>query len=484
VCYYSCIEENSFNIVSSNRNEGDIAAARQWLEQQYGNAINTRTPGDSVQQHSLVLDWEHALTYKKGHLETVEIPIKEGWDILITDEATTDKLLAYEKIDSLYNQTRLVIATDRKESTTNSFIMTFVGSYSYLTSAKSLRKNSYLKCAPDFDGSVLYYEIDGLFANGWVYKHGKIRAALIPEKGEKYVPVNTRQLVNRTDCYAVWTEIYYRVYIGSNLYHEYTQIKDPHIECYESTEDDGFDIPTGGLYIPGLGGGSGSSNDPTNTPCAQAASLNNDTVFRARINELLDSIFAETTEYGWIKTTTGEIIRPSVREEKSTNYSFADLNGKKITEMYHMHPSSAPLTSWSDLCSLANQCKLGRINYEQFSYGIISQFGSISMAIVNIDKFKAFMEKVGEQNAKLYDAFYNMASQHYRNGMGGIVGKLSLFLEEQDAGVELLFQRNERQRDNIEWANQWKVVTHIEDLVGGDPEDKQKKYTIEANGCD
>lgn len=64
-----------------------------------------------------------------------------------------------------------------------------------------MEKNTYLYRQPDFDGSVLFFEINGTFVNGWQYENGKIVATIAPKQKEvttDSVSVQTRALVE--DC--------------------------------------------------------------------------------------------------------------------------------------------------------------------------------------------------------------------------------------------------------------------------------------------
>ncbi|MDR0893605.1 MAG: hypothetical protein LBN24_13520, partial [Mediterranea sp.] len=185
-----------------------VVAARQWIEQNYNGYIQTRTPIDTTSAPStLIFDWENARTFQKGRYETVEIPIIQGWDLLILDESTADRLLAGGTVDSLYNFTRLVVETDRKTDSICSFIMTFIGSYEYLTSKRSLRENSYLERDPSFDGTVMFHYMTGDFMNGWKYEKGEIVSALISQKQDGGAAiVRTRRTESGYDNCYVYTE--------------------------------------------------------------------------------------------------------------------------------------------------------------------------------------------------------------------------------------------------------------------------------------
>lgn len=71
------------------------------------------------------------------------------------------------------NTAKIVVEKDKLTGRIRSFVMIFIGSYDYLKKTKSMGKNTYLYRQPDFDGSVLFYEINGTFINGWKYEKGK-----------------------------------------------------------------------------------------------------------------------------------------------------------------------------------------------------------------------------------------------------------------------------------------------------------------------
>ena len=59
----------------------------------------------------------------------------------------------------------------------NCFVMLIVPDLSYLEKSdfKPFYKNTYLERDDDFSGYILYYELDGTFANGWRYEDGELR---------------------------------------------------------------------------------------------------------------------------------------------------------------------------------------------------------------------------------------------------------------------------------------------------------------------
>lgn len=111
------------------------------------------------------------------------------------------------------NTAKIVVEKDKLTGRIRSFVMIFIGSYDYLKKTKSMEKNTYLYRQPDFDGSVLFYEINGTFINGWKYEKGKIVASIAPKideenGGPKENNATSRAIVEDcTDyCYTVYDE--------------------------------------------------------------------------------------------------------------------------------------------------------------------------------------------------------------------------------------------------------------------------------------
>lgn len=124
-------------------------------------------------------------------------------------------------------------------------------------------KNSYLYREPDFDGKVLFYELNGTFINGWKYTNGKITGSIAPVIEEDTDKPQSRAWVE--DCYTdydyeieqVCEDDYYIEYdeeygesyvIESHCWDEYVQV--PYEVCDEYWEEDEDnweeDYPIGG----------------------------------------------------------------------------------------------------------------------------------------------------------------------------------------------------------------------------------------------
>ncbi|MDR0989033.1 MAG: hypothetical protein LBM06_06195 [Prevotellaceae bacterium] len=358
--FFTCTENDLFDPFSDTNDTTQIVTAREWFEDIYGVSVETRVPGDSIMSSAITFDWDNAQTYKKGNSETVEVPIKDGWSLLITDETTGEQLLDGARIDSLYNLTRLVIETNRKEDTTRSFIMTFVGSYDYLTSAKSLRKNSYLKRASDFDGTVLFYTVESDFMNGWRYQKGKIIASLSPRKVGGNIWSQTRALYPQYDCYLVWKEYYSYTIAGNEIYF-HTEIGNVHEECYLIGMYEGGN--DGGNAI---GGGGGSTTDPKDDAPKSSKIFRNSSwsdkeweIIESWLNKIIDKSCMGSNMYnGLVTLLNGKTISITFTNNSSSSF---DKDGIHISnknmesnmlfhEMFHLYRAynSANASAYND----------------------------------------------------------------------------------------------------------------------------------------
>jgi hypothetical protein len=379
--------------------------------------------------------------------------------VFYADEETGEHILAGEQIDSLYNLVRMVVETNRKTGITQTFLMTFISSYDYLTSKKSLRKNSYLKRASDFDGTVLFHTLQREFVNGWKYKKGKIVHELVPDEAMGQAATTRSMPTTRVagyDCF-----------VTQHSWQEFTIEDDggwlliastkPVIICFphgggNDSSGSGMIDSDGNPLLGGGGGGDGSAPNPdgvtgdsiTNDPCISAQEISANTGLRSRADELLNKINTGTrVEEGWI--TANGVIHHVVGEEGEVGYPSSVLNSfnntHSITERYHMHPKDqGPYPSWGDFTALADDYTKGRINEENFSYGVVSTFGCMSFVIADEAAFHAFMQKVDQGDEKLYNAYYAMNKNTVRHGDNPAISKFIQFLDQQSSGISVLYR--------------------------------------------
>ena len=208
-----------------------------------------------------------------------------------------------------------------------------------------------------------------------------------------------------------------------------------------------------------IGGGSSSSGGNTSggvgqspaasigdaldvDPCAAASQAKKDQALIQRVQELLDKVSnyrAGDKEYGWVKTTDGSIIRPASVGEGRMNYDNSQLSNVKIVERYHNHPGGGgAFPSWADLKVLANDYKQGRIDVDNFLYGVVSEFGCLSLVITSEEAFNIFANKVRRDDERIKESFDKMKGIKNPD-TDAMIGKYIDFLTNAISGLEVLY---------------------------------------------
>lgn len=189
---------------SKNKNEElTIAVAQQWYQSNYAPIVTTRSNmTDSTRNLLMMLSWDKAKESNRRRYEVVEIPIRTKRAHILLDAETAREWQPNAPAKFIRNTAKIVVERDKKTEKTRSFMMVFIGSYNYLKTTRTMGKNTYLYRQPDFDGMVLFYELNGVLINGWKYTNGKITGSISPKTGndDKVISkVETRAWVK--DCY-------------------------------------------------------------------------------------------------------------------------------------------------------------------------------------------------------------------------------------------------------------------------------------------
>lgn len=214
---FSCTEEFPLKDLSLSEKQSDKyqnteltkSVAKQWYESNYKPVVTTRANYDDSIVNMMKPDWKHAKEFNRQRYEVVEMPILVKGASIILDAETAQKWTPETKDRAIRNTAKIVIERDKRTGQTRAFVMIFVGSYNYLKKTKTMGQNTYLYREPDFDGSVLFYELNGTFVNGWAYKEGKITACISPklpgETEEKIPQQRTRAMIEdcHDECYTV-----------------------------------------------------------------------------------------------------------------------------------------------------------------------------------------------------------------------------------------------------------------------------------------
>jgi proteasome lid subunit RPN8/RPN11 len=206
-------------------------------------------------------------------------------------------------------------------------------------------------------------------------------------------------------------------------------------------------LPEGGYSTPEKEG-----DEKNKELSVKIEKLNADERLKTKVKEIFDSFYQKTNrkENGWIRTAKN-VYGPSNQESTQIKYDWRKIE-KGITEWYHSHPTGAPIPSAADLSLLTSRYTGGYLDVDNFSYGVISEFGCTTFIIISEEDFKAFAESFS------YDKMKEELNQFYLNNRGGaetIVSAFSDFLDRQNTGLELIF--NPYDQSTNEWGG-WKVL--------------------------
>ncbi|GAA6432241.1 hypothetical protein K140096H11_07350 [Bacteroides intestinalis] len=188
--------------------------------------------------------------------------------------------------------------------------------------------------------------------------------------------------------------------------------------------------------------------------------LSGDADFRNKVDLFFDKNQTEYFEDGWLKTSTGEYISPSNRTESSLSYDYSrQVAGKLITEHYHCHPAitgQSCITSLSDLKKMAFYYQKGNIDVDNYSFGVISDIGCLSIIITSEDLFAIFADKVYNENKESDDVINSAWEDNITNVKSGIpeesIGKLIRFFNSTNAGLSVMFRPMSPTDKNKDWV--------------------------------
>ena len=201
-------------------------------------------------------NWEQAFVNENDNYTIVEATLKTLESVLFILPQNTE-LFEMSK-DKRYRQTitRLVVRTHKKTHETDAFFMSILPSASYLESVdfKPFYKNNYLTIDELFDGVIVFHDLNGTRANGYVYENGTVTKIL--PRSDSFI--QTKGISTYTKCVDVYEETCTTFVVVT----EYEgQVVNHYVDGDCTTEYIGQDCWTEVAYIPDeIGGGSGSGS--------------------------------------------------------------------------------------------------------------------------------------------------------------------------------------------------------------------------------
>lgn len=447
---YSCWQDEwssnvTDEVIFDSNKELTIAKAEQWYNATNSSATTVRSLSADGRIPAKP-NWNKAKESKKGDLEVVETTLMTSGSTFFMDNETKEKYELQDDLDKIYNVAHMVTLKNLETGEIYNFIMVFIGTYDYLMHTTSFENNSYLHREADFDGKVLFYNFNYGLVNGWKYESGKITASISPgteegyrmslQRGRGQSVCNTEiDWMEKRNCHndIVWDHELglpgIDVICDKYLHPEYHEV------CV-SLDDDEMD------------GGGGGYNPPSNppetppTPCKRAKTLSQDAAFKSRIKDVYRKTFSagNTVEQGFIQTSDGQTIFPNVQESGSAKFTNDQIAGKEIMEWYHSHPTGSMITSWADLKALAIRYQQGYVKSENFTYGVVSEFGCMSIMITSPTDFNTFATKV--RNGELSESWNAYIVGASGGGVDECIGQLLKFLDRNNSGLSVMFSSN------------------------------------------
>lgn len=511
ICFYACYDGEEWDaqqgvhrVSPTKRNKQlTTSVARQWYESNYDPVVSVSTRSGDEMPALIKPKWANATERNRGRYEVVQMPILTRTSRIIVDEDTRlhfDELRMQKK---LRNSTHLVILKDLKTGNIRSFISVFVGSYDYLKKTTRMSRNTYLYREKDFDGKVLFFKLNGSMINGWKYRDGKIVGKITP------IDEDTKILMTRS---GYWEE---ECRIETN--YEYVEecedapeetdwdeeygigpvIRPPICEnvlvpidtrvCeYVWVEEDDDDIEGGvdpddsdASVCPICGKVNCSGHDKgIPQPCDKAQALSLDTGFVSRIDGLYKKSYpfmAGDSEQGFIYTSKDKIIYPASSAMKQVKFTNDQVRGHEFEEWYHSHPTGAAIPSLADLKALATRYRQGHIKSVNFTYGVISEYGCLSIMISSFDNFTTFAKDIYESKFDdCWNSTININTEEKVPDFQVKVQRIISFFKANNAGLSVMFRPMQYEKDDENDNYNYKFKNWIpKDVDGNELIDKK-----------
>ena len=264
----SCEREIGIDSPENDKLSSELMSIKNKFQKQYQERGTTRSTENDFRElfHQLSPVWEYSFSEENEKEQIVLVPIKARLMNINVNYECAEKYRQTEDERYLSPYTLLCFKTNKQTKQEDFFFMSFVPSVDYLEKHDfDLSQNKYFTRDTDYDGKVLYHDLNSNFVNGWEYKQGKIVNYQYPKSQIATRGAGTEEIT----CYETWrveiTEHYYSVNGGPKHYN-YTR--------YHTTRDEFCVFSTGGglqhevwwIEDDGNGGGGGGGYTPAPPP--------------------------------------------------------------------------------------------------------------------------------------------------------------------------------------------------------------------------
>lgn len=395
---------------------------------------------------SFVPDWSNANQTVEDDKTVFEFDCANPNKIIYGEDLLNND----QKEKSYYNtKVKLLIFVDKDNNKTAAFM---------IVKGNVEGKSIHYKVFPNFTGSVIYFSLSGIFANGWIYADGNILKN-IHKVVDKESSDKQTMLADVGNCNVSAVPVY-----GQQCFTVYPipeQGGSPYTSCTWVVIDVIYNIscPPGGDSPgpPSGGGGYEPPIDPPSTPepapddpCAKAKKLNENTAYNNEATDLKNKVADNTIkrEVGYIKSVgspanfvdpggTG-LVFPVPRTMDVPNNSLQYINHT------HYKDSKALSTfSFEDLETFSKYLASGKVeDIHTFTIGVTTTYGTYAFILDNWTQFGPFYQNIINSPSG-YDAlrlaFNSQATGIHENNSGAINEKnLLRILNSNNSGVKLL----------------------------------------------
>lgn len=172
------LTENNISRVNYKK---EITAARKYyeswhcLKERAAQTLDARTESGVIANMEPLWSKKYSYCRKTKEVVVVETVMQGNKHATFMLPEVREKFKETKDIRYKQSMTRLVVETNIETGGVRAFTMTIIPSLKYLEMTNfNPFANTYLKLDKHFEGRILFHEVDGQFANGWVYSDGKI----------------------------------------------------------------------------------------------------------------------------------------------------------------------------------------------------------------------------------------------------------------------------------------------------------------------
>ncbi len=301
----SCSREEIFsNSEDSYGNNTELTKqmAKEWYTNNYVPVVKLKTVSTKDKEKSFLVmpSWNHAKEWKNSTCEVVEVTLKPNVSTFILNTNTLEEINLDVDAKKIKNIARMIFLKNKKNGKIKAFNMFIIASYKYMMDEKAqLSHNNYLYRESNFDGSILFYELNGSLINGWQYENGIIEKRISPinnSTNNLRVSTKSTQEECHTEYYSYWQNVC-EEYEAPDLSAEFApvgSIGDVDVTCWQELVTISVEVCPGDSSDTGGVSGGGNTSSPS-TPSAE-------------VKNIIDNIYLDNDEIEILNNTLHELL--------------------------------------------------------------------------------------------------------------------------------------------------------------------------------